>query len=458
MEQFASVTIESLLKRVYIFLEEENWSKADEYCERILDADPENAEAYLGKLLAELHFKTVDDLEERSASIRDKANYAYALRYSAGERQNEIRDIADAIDKRILDSQKSEEYFSAVRMYSRGTTKEDFRTARDRFIRLNGLWNSAEYAERCDAQIRSIEDREEKERQEKSEKEKLYADALKKHRTSSISELEESIKRFSEISDWPDAEKMIDICRQKIESIRQEEERKKKEEQEKREAAARLKRTLPWRILLCVVCLSLLAGYALFSVLRYQYIAEDSYYRYRVSELNRVRWSYFWAFVPWLLLTVHCCMSSFRKKESYSMLRVAVIILLIQAVESAVNYYSSYTLYYSESVKDAIYQDLIWTIVHCVLYLSYGISSFLTNKKLLAVCALLEFCYRLVNRVTLFIKYPTTLQYFSLLSGRHDLFYGTQLSMLISLFLMGISLCVFLALFPHLKKKAGKGK
>ena len=43
-----------LLKRAFMFLEDSDWNSANEYCEKVLDIDPECAEAYLGKLMAEL--------------------------------------------------------------------------------------------------------------------------------------------------------------------------------------------------------------------------------------------------------------------------------------------------------------------------------------------------------------------------------------------------------------------
>ena len=49
-----SANISPLLKRAFMFLEDGNFDGADEYCERVLDQDPENAQAYLGKLMAEL--------------------------------------------------------------------------------------------------------------------------------------------------------------------------------------------------------------------------------------------------------------------------------------------------------------------------------------------------------------------------------------------------------------------
>lgn len=47
--------VSALLKRISIFLGDGDWAKADEYCERVLDMDPECAEAYLGKLMVEKH-------------------------------------------------------------------------------------------------------------------------------------------------------------------------------------------------------------------------------------------------------------------------------------------------------------------------------------------------------------------------------------------------------------------
>ncbi len=44
----ANTNITPLLKRAYIFLEDGKWQEADEYCEKVLDMDPENALAYLG--------------------------------------------------------------------------------------------------------------------------------------------------------------------------------------------------------------------------------------------------------------------------------------------------------------------------------------------------------------------------------------------------------------------------
>ena len=58
----AGATVDSLLKRVFIFLEDGDFDSADEYCEKVLDLDPKNALAYLGKLMADLEVEKKEDL------------------------------------------------------------------------------------------------------------------------------------------------------------------------------------------------------------------------------------------------------------------------------------------------------------------------------------------------------------------------------------------------------------
>ena len=98
--------IENLLKRVSLFLEDGDWAKADEYCEKVLDQDPENAEAYLGKLMAELHVRTRAELGKLSQDFGGYKNYQKALRYGDEALQAELKDTqatarerADAVTK-----------------------------------------------------------------------------------------------------------------------------------------------------------------------------------------------------------------------------------------------------------------------------------------------------------------------------------------------------------------------
>lgn len=73
---------ESLLKRAFLFLEEAEWEKADELLEQVLNLDPENARAYLGKLMAEVHVNSEENLAKRAVNLSEYQNYQKAIRFA----------------------------------------------------------------------------------------------------------------------------------------------------------------------------------------------------------------------------------------------------------------------------------------------------------------------------------------------------------------------------------------
>ena len=80
-EQTVQTNIAPLLRRVSMFLEDGDWQRADEYCEKVLDLDPENAEAYLDKLMAELHVRTREALKDQPEPFDTLSNYQKILRF-----------------------------------------------------------------------------------------------------------------------------------------------------------------------------------------------------------------------------------------------------------------------------------------------------------------------------------------------------------------------------------------
>lgn len=69
------------LRRAFFFLEDGLFEKADKYIEDILDDDPENAYAYLGRLMIDLKLKSTKDLASHSSEVLQNNNYVRALRY-----------------------------------------------------------------------------------------------------------------------------------------------------------------------------------------------------------------------------------------------------------------------------------------------------------------------------------------------------------------------------------------
>lgn len=79
-----------LLERVFMFLEDRSWDSADEYCEKVLDIDPKNAKAYLGKLLAEFRVCKISDLQKKRESFLENGNYVKLMKFADEDLQKEM--------------------------------------------------------------------------------------------------------------------------------------------------------------------------------------------------------------------------------------------------------------------------------------------------------------------------------------------------------------------------------
>lgn len=85
----AAATVQSLLKRAFMFLEDGEWDSADKYAEKVLDIDPENGEAYLAKAMSDLEKRSRSSMNDASG-IELNANIQKALRFGSGSLKNEI--------------------------------------------------------------------------------------------------------------------------------------------------------------------------------------------------------------------------------------------------------------------------------------------------------------------------------------------------------------------------------
>lgn len=91
----------SLLKRVFMFLEDGEWASANEYCEKVLDINPECAEAYLGKLMAELHVKKRENLKDQTKCFDKSNNYKKAIRFADAQLKTELENYVGAVNSRV---------------------------------------------------------------------------------------------------------------------------------------------------------------------------------------------------------------------------------------------------------------------------------------------------------------------------------------------------------------------
>lgn len=107
--------VEPLLKRVFMFLEDGNIASANEYCERVLDIDPECARAYLAKLMARFGIRKIDglsNLNDYNAFVNDE-DYKKAVRFADDKLKETLEHIVDRVRTNSNEREKAQKYAAA---------------------------------------------------------------------------------------------------------------------------------------------------------------------------------------------------------------------------------------------------------------------------------------------------------------------------------------------------------
>ena len=157
-----SVSAEPLLKRAFLFLEDEDWGQAKIYCENALDKDPENGRAYLGKLMADVRVRHEADLAEIYVDYRTYNNFEKAIRFGDPQLVSDLKAYS-----------MEAAYNLAVRLMDKAVLENDYRQAAEQFRSVEGYKDADELAGKCDwfAKEKAAEDKAE---QVRISKEKRY--------------------------------------------------------------------------------------------------------------------------------------------------------------------------------------------------------------------------------------------------------------------------------------------
>jgi tetratricopeptide (TPR) repeat protein len=175
----------ALLERAFIVLEDEEWQKADELLEQVLNLDPKNPWAYLGKLLVKLELPSADDLPakavaQRTKSLSEYKDYQKALRFADAE----CRVVLEGYEKARQELVLEKRYQAAVTRMKFAMSAADFKQVADSFAALSGYSDADALAKKCLAmEVKCIAETEVEERREREEKEmerseQRYQDAV----------------------------------------------------------------------------------------------------------------------------------------------------------------------------------------------------------------------------------------------------------------------------------------
>lgn len=261
----ASTNTAPLIKRVFMFLEDSKWSEANEYCEKVLDVDPECTDAYLGKLLAELKVQRKTSLEFYSRPFDHTDNYNKIVRFGSDALVSELKQYNVTIRERNEENRKAGIYNTGADLASHQTPEKQIEAAEE-FEKVPGYRDADTRAKNCrhqalllsyDIAMKAMgksttsqqyaeagkmflaiaddyapakEKAEEcvaksKELAEIERKDAIYSEALDAMKKDDIPSIESAIKQFQSIIAWKDSENKIADCTTKIDAIKAEKER-----------------------------------------------------------------------------------------------------------------------------------------------------------------------------------------------------------------------------------------
>ena len=234
--QSINANIEPLLKRAFMFLEDGDWNSANEYCEKVLDTDPENAEAYLGKLMAELEVNKQENLRDCAEPFDDKNNFKKAMRFANDSLKNTLQNYLMSISERIQSEQIHATYVSAMQKMKTASTEKIFLEAATAFETILEYKKSKELADECRMKADYL--------YKEKILENVYSLLSTTHnwigKKTDIDAYEQAYEQLKQIRGYKDADEKAVICKNKIEEIKEKEkETRIRIEKEHKQAAYR---------------------------------------------------------------------------------------------------------------------------------------------------------------------------------------------------------------------------
>lgn len=222
-------SISALLKRGFMALEDGEWSKADNFFEQCLNQDAELAEAYLGKLMAELQVKTQDGLKDGAEPFEDRSNYQKAVRFANHKLKAFLVEVIQFINRRNEDTAREETYNRACNLMSLNN-EAGYLDAVPLFEKLSGYKDADALAEEC------------RKNAEVAHKDRIYKNACDVlngtyacvGQKTDIKALEKAIAQLQSLNGWKDSEEKILLCQKKIEEIKSQLETERIEQEKRR--------------------------------------------------------------------------------------------------------------------------------------------------------------------------------------------------------------------------------
>lgn len=267
-----NTSIEALLKRGFLSLEEGEWSNADVFLEQTLNIDAECAKAYLGKLMAELKVRHKEDLRNCKESFEENINLKRAYRFGDETLRIELNSYITHILERNKYLRQESNYGEAIDlMKTKALDPDAFLKAATLFRSISGYKDSDILAKECEEKAKSVG------------QEKIYREAYDAMQQEKIflvdrmRDLETAILKFETIPGYKDADERLLQCKKQYEEFQKEFDEKCREIEK---AEKKQKRRKTFLIILLVLVVLLLVGIG-------KYIADTPYRELRNAIKNQ---------------------------------------------------------------------------------------------------------------------------------------------------------------------------
>ena len=206
--------LQALLDRGYMALEDGEWEKADAFFEDVLNQNAKCAEAYQGKLMAELCVHKQEELKNCKEPFDNSKNFERAVRFGS-----------EGLVSTLYGCVKHVRLEGAYNQAKAEMKKRNYKEAEKLFNQISGYKDSADLAK--DSILAGAD--------------LIYND--------SIFQYEQAIKRLESIHGWKDADEKADAFRKKIKELQLKEEADRLETE--RKAKAKKRRTMLAGLIFC---------------------------------------------------------------------------------------------------------------------------------------------------------------------------------------------------------------
>jgi tetratricopeptide (TPR) repeat protein len=212
-----SSSVEPLLKRAFMFLEDREWEEADKYCEKVLDQDPENARAYLGKLMAECKVRRKEDLKDCREPFDDSSNFEKVVRFGDKRLVDELEGYSDYIferNERNREIAKQQAEYDRIERVYQNACNLMGKNQPDMYLKAVKLFESvADYKDSAIKRTECIE------RAESTRKDIIYDEAKSLMDKEEIASYESAIEKLETIAGWRNTSELIAQCKHGIDKI-----------------------------------------------------------------------------------------------------------------------------------------------------------------------------------------------------------------------------------------------